>query len=268
MTVSTSAFDAMSASFDHHRALPDGVPETVRAAILRELALPGENPAGTRPALLDLGAGTGRIGWPFVVAGDDYVGVDLSAGMLRVFADRSCGGRRAMLVQADGVALPFAAASFDAVLLVAVFGNLTGWRRLVDEVRRVLRPRGVIAVGHRVAPDDGIDERMKRQLDVLLGERGKRQGQPNRREEAARYLAVTASTTAEIVAASWRAARTPRMFLDRHAGGARFSRLPLAVREEALGALAGWAEAQFGTLDAVFAETHRFEMQIFRFAKE
>jgi hypothetical protein len=30
--------------------------------------------------------------------GDDYVGVDLSAGMLRVFADRCAGGVRAMLV--------------------------------------------------------------------------------------------------------------------------------------------------------------------------
>ena len=42
----------------------------------------------TRPRLLDLGAGTGRIGWPFVAAGDDYVGVDLSLGMLREFVRR------------------------------------------------------------------------------------------------------------------------------------------------------------------------------------
>ena len=42
-----------------------------------------------RARLLDLGAGTGRIGRPFVAAGDDYVGVDLSLGMLREFARRA-----------------------------------------------------------------------------------------------------------------------------------------------------------------------------------
>jgi SAM-dependent methyltransferase len=265
---STSAYDAMAASFDRHRSLPDGVAETVRAAILGALASSGGAAIGGRPAVLDLGAGSGRFGWPFVAAGDDYVGVDLSGGMLRVFAARPAGGGRLRLVQADGTALPFPAASFDAVLLVAVFGDLPDWRSLVDEARRVLRPHGAVMIGHRVAPHDGIDERMKQRLDTLLDERLTRKRQPNRREDAVRYLAAIASNTAELVAATWHAERSPRAFLDRHAGGVRFSRLPLAVREEALRQLALWAETEFGTLDAVFTETHRFEIQLFRFAEE
>ena len=86
-----------------------------------------------RPRVLDLGAGTGRIGWPFVAAGDDYVGVDLSFGMLREFARRS---RESMpaprLVQADGERLPFRDATFDAVLLIQVFGAARVGARLVD----------------------------------------------------------------------------------------------------------------------------------------
>ena len=48
----------------------------------------------------------GGIGWPFVAAGDDYVGVDLSLGMLRAFVARC--ERAPRLVQADGHRLPFA----------------------------------------------------------------------------------------------------------------------------------------------------------------
>jgi len=52
-----SAYDAAAASFNRHRALPDGVAEAVRSAAM---AAVGGVP---RPRLLDIGAGTGRIGW-------------------------------------------------------------------------------------------------------------------------------------------------------------------------------------------------------------
>ena len=57
-----------------------------------------------RPRLLDLGAGSGRIGWPFVAANDDYVGVDLSLRHVAGFKQRA---PQVALAQADGCALPF-----------------------------------------------------------------------------------------------------------------------------------------------------------------
>src|SRR5262245_33415850 len=93
-----SPFDAVALQFDLHRALPEGVPQAIRAAILEATGAPS-------PRLLDLGAGTGRIGWPFVAAGDDYVGIDLSVGMLREFAGRVA--QPPPLAQADGERLPF-----------------------------------------------------------------------------------------------------------------------------------------------------------------
>src|SRR5437660_2889406 len=119
-----SAYDAAACTFDFYRTLPEGATEAIRAAILDSVD------ASSRPRLLDLGAGTGRIGWPFVAGGDDYVGVDLSYGMLRIFAGRCRHRHRAALVQGDGCALPFADAVFDAVLLVQIFGGLQDWRRL------------------------------------------------------------------------------------------------------------------------------------------
>lgn len=215
--------------------------------------------------MLDLGAGSGRIGWPFVAAGDDYVGIDLSYDMLRALAGRCDHGHRAALVQADGCALPFADAVFDAVLLVQIFGGLQDWRRLVDEGRRVLRGGGALVLGRTVTPDEGVDARMRQHLLTLLGTRHERQ---NTREDAERYLTSIASAASHLVAPVWRAERSPRAFLDRHATAAPFSQLPRAPRENALRALAAWAQAQFGGLDAMFPETHRFEMRVFRFSGE
>jgi ubiquinone/menaquinone biosynthesis C-methylase UbiE len=264
MIAAISAFDAGAADFERRRAVPEEVAQSVRDAVLQAFD------HIDRPRLLDLGAGSGRFGWPFVAAGDDYVGVDLSAGMLRIFAGRDLGGRRPTLVQADGGALPFPVGSFDAVLLIAVFGDLPNWRSLVDEACRVLRPGGAVVLGRVLVPDNGIDECMKACLDRLVDERpaGPVKQGGNRRADAARYLAARAWDVSERSVAHWTVERTPRAFLERHRGGVRFSRLPQAARKDALRALAAWAETEFGTLDAGFAETHRFAMQLFRFAEK
>src|SRR2546423_3734493 len=127
-----SAYDLAAPTFDRYRALPSGVAEAIRTAVLERA------PAFARPRLLDLGAGSGRVGWAFVAAGDDYVGVDLSLGMLREFARRMAEhGSAGRLLQANGHQLPFRDATFDGVMLIQVFGGLRGWRKFIAEVRRV-----------------------------------------------------------------------------------------------------------------------------------
>lgn len=252
-----SAFDSVAATFERHRALSDGVPQAIRAAVL-------EAGGAASPRLLDLGAGTGRIGWPFVEAGDDYVGLDLSFGMLRRFTQRA--DRHApRLVQADGEHLPFRDATFDTVMLIQVFGGMRGWRRLLAEARRVLRSAGVLVLGRTVTPPDGLDARMKQQLALELDQLGAPSDRTNTRQDAQGWLEQTARGT-RLVAAKWTAERTPRGFVGRHRTGARFSALPAAVQEEALRRLAVWAEATFGSLDAASAEPHAFELQVFRFS--
>src|SRR6185436_13046714 len=174
--------------------------------------------AVARPRVLDLGAGTGRIGWPFVAAGDDYVGADLSFGMLQAFVQRS--DRRPWLVQADGHRLPFCDASFDAVLLVQVFGGIRDWQQFAAEVRR---------------------EDIQHQLGTHAADKQRR------------------------VVGTWSAERTARQFIARHRGGARFSALPESVKDDAMARLGAWAAQAFGSLDAASAESHAFELQIFKF---
>jgi ubiquinone/menaquinone biosynthesis C-methylase UbiE len=254
-----SAFDATAPSFDRHRALPEGVPEAIRTAILRSVGAPA------RPLLLDIGAGTGRIGRPFVAAGDAYVGIDLSYGMLREFRQRAdqC-GVAPRLAQADGERLPFRDATFDAVMLIQIFGGLRGWRGVLDETRRVLRPASALILGRSIAPKDGIDHRMKQQLASLLAEMGIRPDKANMREDVGHWLDAAAHGSTRVEAAAWNAARTPRGFLDRHRTGARFAALPTPVKGEAMRKLAVWAAERFGSLDTEFSERHRFELQIFK----
>ena len=252
-----SAFDGVAPTFERHRAFPDGVPQAIRAAVLKA----GD---AASPRLLDLGAGTGRIGWPFVDAGDDYVGLDLSFGMLRAFMQRAGGGHTPRLVQADGEHLPFRDATFDAVMLIQVFGGMRGWRRLLAEARRVLRGTGVLVLGRTVAPTDGLDARMKQRLARLLDEMGAPADQTNTRTNAQSWLEQVARGT-RLVAAKWTAERTPGGFIERHRIGARFAALPAPLKEEALRRLAAWAETAFGSLDSVSAEPHEFELQLFKF---
>ena len=261
MTVRTrdrlqTAYDVVAPSFDRHRAMPDGVPEAIRAAILQAVH-------ASSPRLLDLGAGSGRIGAPFVAAGDDYVGVDLSAGMLREFSARSA--HRARLVQADGAGLPFRDAAFDAVLLIQVFGGLRGWRNFIAEARRVLRPDGALILGRTDMPTDGVDARMKDRLAAILKELGAGQDRANAREEIEQSLAADARRHERVMAAAWTARRTPGGFIERHGSGARFSQLAAPVKAQAMRELSTWAAETFGSLDLAFSEPHSFTLQVFRF---
>jgi ubiquinone/menaquinone biosynthesis C-methylase UbiE len=108
-----SVYDSRASDFNRRRELPPGVPDAIRAAVLKACV------EGS-PRLLDVGAGAGRIGIPFVSAGDHYTGCDLSFGMLRVFASQA----PARLVQADGALLPFRDKAFDAVVLVQVLSSV------------------------------------------------------------------------------------------------------------------------------------------------
>jgi ubiquinone/menaquinone biosynthesis C-methylase UbiE len=250
-----SAYDVTAPAFDRHRVLPDGVAEVVRAAILAAVGVPA-------PRLLDLGAGTGRIGWPFVAAGDDYVGVDLSFGMLRAFRERERNGAP-RLVRADGAKLPFRDSTFDAVMLIQVFGGMRGWRRVLAEAWRVLRPAGAVVIGRTIAPADGVDAQMRQRLAEILDEMSVQRDRANPRDDVLRLLEETASVS-RVNAAAWTAERTPRGFLDRHRTGARFAALPASVKDQSLGKLAAWATTTFGSLDATFSEPHSFELRVFR----
>ena len=255
-----SSFDLTASKFEHYRALPGGVPEAIRRAI-REFT--GAQPSAR---ILDLGAGSGRIGRAFVDAGDFYVGVDFSSSMLSEFRARNSAAR---LFQADGGNLPFPDGSFDLVLLMQVLSGADNWRSLISEAMRVLVPGGFIVVGKTVTPSAGVDARMKKQLKLTLQEMGAASHDSQKsREQSLEWLRAASSRRMHLTPASWTALRTAREFVDRHRTAARFSSLPPAVQEEALKKVSDWAQRNFGSLDKVFAEQHSYELHVFKIGSQ
>lgn len=228
----------------------------IRKAIWDSTRKPRSSP------VLEVGAGTGRIGKAFVEAGDSYVGVDISRPMLRQFHAHAA---HACLIQADGGRLPFHDTSFGLVLLMHVLSGIENWRKLLGETVRVITPGGFVVVGHTTDSMAGIDARMKRQLSYILERLGVVwRNAKKSREEPLEWLHMGASERMQVTAASWTAERTAREFLERHGSGARFSALAANVPQKALQELSGWAERAFGSLDKTFPEEFSFVLHVFR----
>jgi ubiquinone/menaquinone biosynthesis C-methylase UbiE len=258
----TSAYDTTASSFELHRALPNSVVEAIRSAIWSVAQLPN------RARVLDVGAGTGRIGKAFLAAGDFYVGVDSSLAMLQEFSAKPefRESKTSLLAQTEGRQLPFQNASFDLVLLMQVLSAAGNWRALLGECRRVLQPGGIIAVGHTRSPESGIDAQLKRQLVTILEAMQVPWHQPREsRRQALAWLESVSVRHWYRDAASWKVTTSAEEFLLRHQTGARFAALPPAVQEEALARLRAWAETTFGSVNASFDEQHSFDLSIFEF---
>lgn len=104
--------------------------------------------AGMR--LLDCGCGPGTItaGFAELVAPGEVVGTEIEESHVAIARENAVkrGVPNIRFETADIYELPFADASFDAVFISAVLGNLREPRRGLREAYRVLKPGGVIGV--------------------------------------------------------------------------------------------------------------------------
>jgi SAM-dependent methyltransferase len=146
------SFDRAAGYYDATRGYGEGAAEAIRDAIV---AYTG---ASKRARFLELGVGTGRIALPFIRAGFDYTGVDISQAMMdqlaaKLAADQGAAGYRFELRQADATALPFADAAFDVILTVHVLHLVADWQAAVREARRVLRRGGWLVIGFDEGPE-------------------------------------------------------------------------------------------------------------------
>lgn len=101
--------------------------------------------------VLEVGSGPGYFSPDLAGAAAPgvFVGVDLQVEMLRLARARlarsgvSGGSPSGALVNGDAMALPFASATFDFVLVATVLGEVPDRGRCLAELRRVLRLGGV-----------------------------------------------------------------------------------------------------------------------------
>jgi demethylmenaquinone methyltransferase/2-methoxy-6-polyprenyl-1,4-benzoquinol methylase len=101
-----------------------------------------------QPRILDLGCGTADLSLAFSRLGP-VIGCDFCHPMLLVGAHKigeNGDHLRISLLEADALRLPFPGASFDVVASAFVLRNLEDIDRGFQEMRRVLRPGGIMGV--------------------------------------------------------------------------------------------------------------------------
>jgi ubiquinone/menaquinone biosynthesis C-methylase UbiE len=103
-----------------------------------------------KPRVLDLACGDGAFLGNLCGDNKDLVGLDLSETML-VLAKARCKNPQISLVQGDAQRLPFASRSFDACHCSFCFANIGYPRHVVEEMARVLRTGGLMAITDVVA---------------------------------------------------------------------------------------------------------------------
>jgi SAM-dependent methyltransferase len=134
--VTSISFDRAPGYYDRTRAISPEAEAELVGLLADEIAGRGA---------LEIGVGTGRIGWPLRRVGVGLVGLDLSRPMLERLVVNG-GDDRFPVVEGDCTRLPFPSGSFGAVLASHVFHLVSDWRGAVDEARRVLWPGGVLLV--------------------------------------------------------------------------------------------------------------------------
>lgn len=145
-----AAYDRVARSYDGvHTEIFNDVEQARLAEAVRDvLGLVGPG-ASSPPLVLDVGAGTGNLTGQFLDAGAAVVSADVSAGCLRVTAERFGATGRHRVQQIDGRSLGvFADASFDVAACYSVLHHVPDYLSLVAEMARVVRPGGLIYLDH------------------------------------------------------------------------------------------------------------------------
>ena len=112
-------------------------------------------PVSAGDRVLDMGCGAGRHAFALLRRGADVVALDLDeaelkdvAGMFAAMRQEgevpACAGAQA--VRGSAYALPFDDGTFDRVVAAEVLEHLPQDRRAMDELVRVLKPGGLIAI--------------------------------------------------------------------------------------------------------------------------
>lgn len=238
-------FDRAVDFYDQTRTLPPAAGRALREVIRQTVGATAE----TR--YLEPGIGTGRVALPFLEAGDDYIGTDISAAMMRRLRARF---PDAPLCLADITALPFAAASVDVVIVFHVFHVVRGWEQALDEIRRVLRPEGWLAWSWHWRGESALNRRIRQQLGAFVAARGFSTDRPGARTTAVVQAALAQQGAAqhEIEVAHWQGG-TSSVRGELAALAARQTsdtwRLPDDLLVEALTTLEQWAVERYGSLD-------------------
>ena len=148
-------FDSIASKYDRmNHGMSLGVDRQWRKRFVRTLAktLPPE-----RPVVLDLACGTGDLTKALAQHGWQVTGLDISAEMMEVGKEKCAAlDPQPAFVLGSAEAIPFPEASFDAVTIAFGLRNFDHRACCLAEIRRVLKPGGVLAVLEFAVPKNRL----------------------------------------------------------------------------------------------------------------
>ena len=125
--------------------------------------------AHARGRVLEIGIGTG-LSLPHYPPVDELVAADPSEPMLRRARRRTAGvGRDVTFVEAAAEQLPFEDDSFDTVVSMLVLCTVEDQQRVLQEIRRVLRPDGRLLFSEHVRSENPKRARWQDRLEPIWG---------------------------------------------------------------------------------------------------
>ena len=260
--------DEMENSFDRQAAEYDrraGLPAQVEPLVVRSIA----EAIGTAEyrCLLEIGTGTGQIGYRLQELPLQYVGFDISSAMLQRFRERFSPEEDVpVLLQADGNAQwPVADASTDVVFSSRALHWLDP-NHVVSEVFRVAAPSGIVLlVGRVFRESDSVRAEMRCQMRQLLREQGieGRSGEKSRTTIFESCTRPGAERLEPRTVARWTVDYTPSDSIEswQSKPGLAGRDVPDKTKQLVLERLRDWAVTQYGNLQRRFETEESYVLE-------
>jgi len=126
-------------------------------------------PLSKDSVVLDLNCGTGHVARAIGKQVKEVKGTDISRHLIS-FAKTKAPADNIEFHQCEASELPFEDNTFDVVFSRFSFNNFTHREQVIEELRRVCKPGGHIALMERVVPD-GIDQEAAIKMEFIEGTR-------------------------------------------------------------------------------------------------
>ncbi|NET10866.1 MAG: class I SAM-dependent methyltransferase [Merismopedia sp. SIO2A8] len=259
------SYDQQASSYDKRVGFSETDCRQIVASVLAISNLQADD------VLVEVGTGTGQIGEWFIHAPGQYIGFDVSTGMLDEFRQRLKSDpdpfkSQWQILQADGNQ-PWPVANASArVIFSSRAIHLLDLEHVSRECHRLAHPGGTLVVFGRIQRSkESIRDQMQKQLQQLLKKHGLKGRQGDRRQR--KLLDVLIDQGAEpidpIKAVRWPVAHSPADSLKSWQGksGLGGNDISDELKTEILSELEGWAIAQFGDLEQVVNSEEGYVLQ-------